>query len=64
VAAFLARQTGFLEIARSVAETLERMDAGGELAPKDNDPVEAAMAVDGIARRRAAEVLSRLEPVT
>jgi 1-deoxy-D-xylulose-5-phosphate reductoisomerase len=64
VAAFLERRTGFLEIARCVAETLERMDAGGELAPKDNDPVEAAMAVDGIARRRAAEVLSRLEPVT
>jgi 1-deoxy-D-xylulose-5-phosphate reductoisomerase len=64
VAAFLDRRTGFLEIARCVSETLERMDAGGELAPKDNDPVEAAMAVDGIARRRAAEVLSRLEPVT
>jgi len=64
VAAFLGRRTGFLEIARCVSETLERMDAGGELAPKDNDPVEAAMAVDGIARRRAAEVLSRLEPVT
>jgi len=64
VAAFLDRRTGFLEIARCVAETLERMDAGGELAPKDNDPVEAAMAVDGVARRRAAEVLSRLEPVT
>jgi len=64
VAAFLGRRTGFLEIAQCVAETLERMDAGSELAPKDNDPVEAAMAVDGIARRRAAEVLSRLEPVT
>jgi 1-deoxy-D-xylulose-5-phosphate reductoisomerase len=64
VAAFLAGRTGFLEIARCVAETLERMDGNGELHSKGDEPVEAAFAVDGIARRRAAEVLSRLEPVT
>jgi 1-deoxy-D-xylulose-5-phosphate reductoisomerase len=63
VAAFLGRRAGFLDIAKIVAETLERMDAVGELAPKDNDPLDAAMAVDGAARRRASEVLSQLEPV-
>jgi 1-deoxy-D-xylulose-5-phosphate reductoisomerase len=63
VAAFLGRRAGFLDITKIVAETLERMDAVGELAPKDNDPLDAAMAVDGAARRRASEVLSQLEPV-
>jgi 1-deoxy-D-xylulose-5-phosphate reductoisomerase len=64
VAAFLGRRIGFLDIASSVAETLERMDAQGELAPKENDALDAARAVDKRARRRATEVLSQFEPVS
>ena len=64
VAAFLGRQIGFIDIASSVAETLERMDVAGELAPKENDALDAARAVDRQARCRAAEVLSQFEPVS
>ncbi len=63
VAAFLQRRIGFLEIASTVAETLERMDARGELGPKENDALDAAMAVDRRARVRAGEALSRLQAV-
>ncbi|MHB8284440.1 MAG: 1-deoxy-D-xylulose-5-phosphate reductoisomerase, partial [Caulobacteraceae bacterium] len=64
VAAFLGRRIGFLDIAASVAETLERMDAAGELAPKENDALDAARAVDKSARRRAEDVLTQFEPVS
>jgi len=64
VAAFLGRRIGFLDIAASVAETLERMDAKGELAPKENDALDAARAVDRSARRRAEDVLAQFEPVS
>ncbi len=64
VAAFLGRQIGFLDIASAVAETLERMDGDGELAPKENDALDAAMAVDASARRRAQDILPRFEFVS
>ena len=64
VAAFLGRRIGFLDIAHTVAETLERMDADGELAPKENDALDAAMAVDAAARRRAWDILPRFEFVS
>ncbi|MGC1304895.1 MAG: 1-deoxy-D-xylulose-5-phosphate reductoisomerase, partial [Caulobacteraceae bacterium] len=60
VAAFLGRKIGFLDIARVVEETLETMDRTGELTSSRNDPVEAAMEVDGAARRVASGLLSRL----
>jgi 1-deoxy-D-xylulose-5-phosphate reductoisomerase len=62
VAAFLDRRIGFLDIARAVAETLDRMSGGGDLKRSaDADPVEAAMEVDRSARRVAAEVVSRFD---
>ena len=64
VAAFLARRIGFLDIAATVERTLERMDRGGELTPADNDPIDAAFAVDGRARRVASDLLSALSPVS
>lgn len=48
VAAFLARRTGFLEIAAIVADTLERYD------PPSPDSVDDVLAIDGEARRIAA----------
>ncbi|HYD45941.1 MAG TPA: 1-deoxy-D-xylulose-5-phosphate reductoisomerase [Phenylobacterium sp.] len=58
VAAFLDRQIGFLDIAATAAETLERMEASGALdAGESDDPVESAMHTDQSARRIAAEVL-------
>jgi 1-deoxy-D-xylulose-5-phosphate reductoisomerase len=64
VAAFLDRRIGFLDIAAAVAETLERMDAAGELARGANadGAVEMAMMTDGSARRMAASVLAELAP--
>jgi 1-deoxy-D-xylulose-5-phosphate reductoisomerase len=62
VAAFLDRRLGFLDIVASVAETLERMSAGGELRGTNGDPVERALQIDGSARRHAAEVVARMEP--
>jgi 1-deoxy-D-xylulose-5-phosphate reductoisomerase len=59
VAAFLDRRIGFLDIARVVAETLERMDrthAGGN----DEDALEIARVADATARRLASEVVSAL----
>jgi 1-deoxy-D-xylulose-5-phosphate reductoisomerase len=59
VAAFLDRKIGFLDIARAVAGTLERMDLSGDLiAGSNGDAVEVAMTVDRTARRVAADVLS------
>jgi 1-deoxy-D-xylulose-5-phosphate reductoisomerase len=59
VAAFLGRRIGFLDIARVVEGTLEEMERTGELMSSHNDPVEAAMQVDGAARRVASGLLSR-----
>jgi 1-deoxy-D-xylulose-5-phosphate reductoisomerase len=60
VAAFLDRKIGFLDIAALVAETLEELTGGGDLAQDDDaDPLEWAMAIDAGARRTAAQVLSR-----
>ena len=62
VAAFLDRRIGFLDIARAVAETLDRMGGAGDLdAPPGGDPVGQAMHVDGCARRVAAGVMSRFD---
>jgi 1-deoxy-D-xylulose-5-phosphate reductoisomerase len=61
VAAFLARRIGFLDIAASVAETLERLNGAGDLAAADDeDALECAMVIDASARRVGAQVLSRL----
>jgi 1-deoxy-D-xylulose-5-phosphate reductoisomerase len=59
VAAFLDRRIGFLDIARVVAETLERMDRthGGA---NDEDVLETARVADATARRLASEVVSAL----
>ena len=51
VEAFLARRVGFLEIAKIVAEVLERMDT---VAPQD---IEHVLAIDADARRTAAGLL-------
>jgi 1-deoxy-D-xylulose-5-phosphate reductoisomerase len=62
VEAFLDRRLGFLDIASTVSETLEQLNGRGELAPgDDDDAVEWALAIDGSARRIAAQVLSRFE---
>ena len=61
VAEFLARRIGFLDIAASVAETLERLNGAGDLAAADDeDALECAMVIDASARRVGAQVLSRL----
>ncbi|WP_425996035.1 1-deoxy-D-xylulose-5-phosphate reductoisomerase [Caulobacter sp. DWR1-3-2b1] len=61
VAAFLDRQIGFLDIAASVAGTLERMNSLGVLMEADADPVESAMTTDASARRIAAEVVRQVQ---
>ena len=62
VAAFFDRRIGFLDIARAVAETLDRMGAGDDLKRSaGSDPVEEAMQVDRSARRYAAGVVSRFD---
>ena len=62
VAAFLDRRIGFLDIAATVAETLERMDAAGDLIAGANadGALEIAMITDTSARRVAADVLANL----
>ncbi len=64
VAAFLDRRIGFLDIAATVAETLERMETAGELSRGANaeGAVEMAMLTDGSARRVASSVLADLIP--
>ncbi len=62
VAAFLDRRIGFLDIAATVAETLERMDASRAFAGANGDALEAAMMTDRIARRTARDVLADLVP--
>jgi 1-deoxy-D-xylulose-5-phosphate reductoisomerase len=62
VTAFLERRLGFLDIARTVSETLERLNSLGQLAAGDDEAaVEWALAIDTSARRMAAQVLSRFE---
>ncbi|HEY8570865.1 1-deoxy-D-xylulose-5-phosphate reductoisomerase [Phenylobacterium sp.] len=60
VAAFLERRIGFLDIARVVAETLDKT-AGEDLSSaSDDDALAAARAVDATARRVAGEVVDGL----
>ncbi|WP_421737866.1 1-deoxy-D-xylulose-5-phosphate reductoisomerase [Caulobacter sp.] len=59
VAAFLDRQIGFLDIAASVAGTLDRMNSLGTLEDASTDPLESAMMTDASARRIAAEVVAQ-----
>ncbi len=59
VAAFLDRRIGFLDIARVVAETLERVERRGAASP-EADPLEDALATDAVARRLADEVVDGL----
>ncbi len=62
VGAFLDRRLGFLDIARTVSETLEQLNDRGDLAVGgDDEAVEWALAIDASARRLAAQVLSRFE---
>ena len=57
VAAFLDRKIGFLDIAATVAETLERLDRTGELAAgASGDALESARETDAAARRIASVV--------
>jgi 1-deoxy-D-xylulose-5-phosphate reductoisomerase len=60
VAAFLDRRIGFLDIARVVSETLERMDRAGFARAPDADALEGAQATDATARRVADEVVAGL----
>jgi 1-deoxy-D-xylulose-5-phosphate reductoisomerase len=60
VAAFLDRRIGFLDIARVVAETLERMDRIAVSAHSGGDVLETARATDATARHVADEVVSAL----
>jgi len=62
VAAFLDRRIGFLDIAATVAETLERMNDQGEISAYAG-ALEEAMMTDASARRVAAEVLPQFERV-
>ena len=58
VAAFLDRRIGFLDIAAAVAETLDRMDGGGDLSGgASGDALENAIMTDEGARRVASQVL-------
>ncbi|MDR3507263.1 MAG: 1-deoxy-D-xylulose-5-phosphate reductoisomerase [Caulobacteraceae bacterium] len=61
VAAFLDRRIGFLDIAATVSETLERMDAMGDLvAGASGDVLENAMIFDRSARRVAGDIVAGL----
>lgn len=60
VAAFLDRKIGFLDIAASVSETLERLNGGWDLKDgSGGDELEDCMFVDASARRVAGEVVDR-----
>jgi 1-deoxy-D-xylulose-5-phosphate reductoisomerase len=64
VGAFLDHRIGFLDIARAVLETLERLNGAGDLAAQDDaDALEWAMVIDASARREAAQVLTRFERI-
>jgi len=60
VAAFLARRIGFLDIAATVAETLQRMDRNNHMGRDGDDLLSSAHDVDATARRVAGEVVSDL----
>jgi 1-deoxy-D-xylulose-5-phosphate reductoisomerase len=64
VAAFLDRRIGFLDIAATVAETLDRMERSGDLraGANANGALETAMAADRSARHVANDVLAELQP--
>jgi 1-deoxy-D-xylulose-5-phosphate reductoisomerase len=57
VAAFLDRKIGFLDIAATVAETLERLDASGALQG-GGDPLERAAEINATSRRVARSVVT------
>lgn len=59
VAAFLGGRIGFLDIAATVESALETLEAAGDLKPSGGDVIEAAFAIDALARRVAAEQLDR-----
>ena len=60
VHAFLAGQIGFLDIARIVLETLERMNSVGALITGSaENAVDWSLSIDAAARREAAQLLSR-----
>lgn len=64
VAAFLDRKIGFLDIAATVAETLERMARDGELvAGANGEALENARETDAAARRVAVGVTAELANV-
>jgi len=63
VAAFLDRRIGFLDIARVVNETLDRMHSKGFRADGANDPLEVARETDAMARRLASEALVARQPL-
>lgn len=58
VEAFLDRRIGFLDIAATVGETLERLDREGAL-DGDGDALERARDTDAMARRVASGVVAR-----
>ncbi|MDP3856024.1 1-deoxy-D-xylulose-5-phosphate reductoisomerase [Phenylobacterium sp.] len=60
VAAFLDRQIGFLDIAATVAKTLDRVDGKGLMTGLSGDALEQARHIDATARRVAAEVVAGL----
>lgn len=60
VAAFLDRRIGFLDIAATVAETLERVDAQGLISGSGGDALEDAQRTDATARRVARDVVAGL----
>jgi 1-deoxy-D-xylulose-5-phosphate reductoisomerase len=62
-AAFLDRRIGFLDIASTVAETLERVAAAGFNGGGD-DVLENARHTDAMARRVAGQVVAGLVPAT
>jgi 1-deoxy-D-xylulose-5-phosphate reductoisomerase len=57
VAAFLDRRIGFLDIAATVAETLERVESQGLVAESEGDALEIARHTDATARRVADDVV-------
>ena len=61
VAAFLDRRLGFLDIAAVVGQTLDDMDAGGNLTMSGEDALEAVARIDAHARHRAAVLLPNLQ---
>ncbi|HET9159094.1 MAG TPA: 1-deoxy-D-xylulose-5-phosphate reductoisomerase [Caulobacteraceae bacterium] len=59
VGAFLDRRIGFLDIARAVDETLQRLDFSGVVGASD-DVLEDALLTDSAARRTAEAVLTSI----